>query len=149
MSTRSSCSLSDSWINGSIDPIIHETTIFLVVLLLQLLLLQLLYADPVRSSCSALGVEPSALDRRGFPPSTILFRLVDFFRSCCRNRPRHDRNRHPCTVPQGVSRLVKLFHCVRVHTGINARPIWTIHAQTLRRLGASTSPDHRPGSHFG
>lgn len=24
-----------------------------------------------------------------------------------------------------------------------------IHAQTLRRLGASTSPDHRPGSHFG
>lgn len=28
-------------------------------------------------------------------------------------------------------------------------PIWKIHAQTLRRLGASTSPDHRPGSHFG
>lgn len=31
----------------------------------------------------------------------------------------------------------------------NASHVDDYHAQTLRRLGASTSPDHRPGSHFG
>lgn len=47
------------------------------------------------------------------------------------------------------SSIAVLFWLLLFILKFNASHVDDYHAQTLRRLGASTSPDHRPGSHFG
>lgn len=90
--------------------------------------------------CTGLPVLPSSTFAPVEPQTILLPPLVHPPADLPRNRgsswPEPRASRSIITAAEFAARLMRL-------------PLRKIHAQTQRRLGASTSPDHRPGSHFG